>query len=435
MDRLEHWEPNNSLFWEKTGKQIANRNLWVSVASLHLAFCVWQMWSVMTLNLTDAGFTYTTDQMFTLTALPALVGAVLRMIYSVGITYLGGRTWTVISTAILIIPCVGIGYAIQNPTTPFMTMAILSALCGFGGANFASSMANIGPFFPKEKQGLALGINGGIGNLGVSMVQFLTPFIISIPLFGSLVGGSQFLETDGTSREVWLQNGAFIWVIPLVLVTIAAFLGMNNLPAPKSSLREQAQVFKDKHMYLISILYIMSFGSFIGYSAAFPLLIKTEFAGVNPLQYAFLGPLLGASFRTVGGYLADKFGGAIITFISVLVMTIGTFGVVFFIGEQNRSFQGFFIMFLVLFATGGIANGSIFRMIPFIFGPKNTSAAIGFSAAIGAFGGFFIPKMFGYSIAVSGSSAIALYVFIGYYLLCAIILWVFYARSGAEMKS
>ncbi|MEI5906304.1 MFS transporter [Bacillus spongiae] len=433
MKRLTEWDPSDKKFWEHKGKRIATRNLWISTIALHLAFCIWQMWSVMTINLPKVGFTYTTDQMFTLTAIPALVGAVLRMFYSIAITYLGGRTWTVISTIILIIPAIGIGIAIQNTNTPFITMAILSALCGVGGANFASSMANIGPYFPKEKQGTALGINGGIGNLGVSMVQLVAPIAIGIPLFGTLLGGPQLLVLESGNQNIWLQNGALIWVLPLILISIVAFFGMNNLPSPKVSLVEQAQVFKGKHMYLITILYIMSFGSFIGYSAAFPLLINKEFPEVNALQLAFLGPLLGASFRTVGGYLADKMGGAIVTFASVITMMIATAGVVYFVGE-SKSFVGFFIMFMILFLAGGIANGSIFRMIPIIFGPKETPAAIGFSAAIGAFGGFFIPKLFGWSFQYSGGPQPALYVFISYYFLCSIILWIYYARPNAEMK-
>ncbi|AST93051.1 nitrate/nitrite transporter [Sutcliffiella cohnii] len=432
--RLTEWNPSDPIFWERIGKKIAYRNLIISTLALHLAFCIWQMWSVMTINLASVGFTYTTDQMFTLTAIPALVGAVLRLFYSIAITYLGGRNWTVISTIVLIIPAIGIGLAIQNPNTPFFTMAILSALCGVGGANFASSMANIGPFFPKDKQGTALGINGGIGNLGVSVVQFVAPAVVGIPLFGMLLGGPQKMMSENGTESIWLQNGAFIWVIPLVVISIFAFFGMNNLPAPKVSLLEQAQVFKGKHMYLITILYIMSFGSFIGYSAAFPLLITKQFPEVNALQFAFLGPLLGASFRTVGGYFADKFGGAIVTFIAVIIMVFGTGGVVYFVGENTSSFLGFYLMFMILFLAGGIANGSIFRMIPIIFGPKETPAAIGFSAAIGAFGGFFIPKLFGWSFEWFGGSQFALYVFISYYLLCAIILWIYYARPGAELK-
>jgi MFS transporter, NNP family, nitrate/nitrite transporter len=433
MHTLKRWNPEDLVFWDTFGHRIATRNLVISFLSLHLAFCIWQVWSVMTVNLPKVGFNYTASQMFTLTALPALTGAILRMFYTFAVTFFGGKTWTVISTALLLIPALGIGMAIQNPETPFTTMAILSALCGLGGANFTSSMANIGPFYPKEKQGLALGINGGIGNLGVSVVQLLTPIIILYPLFR--IGISQHMVfPSGGSREVWLQNGAYIWVIPIILITILAALFMDNLPGRRVPILEQLRVFKRKHMYVITILYIMSFGSFIGFSAAFPLLIMQQFPEVNALQFAFIGPLLGASFRTVGGYLADKFGGAMVTFLSVIIMVLGTIGLVLFTIEGQESFIGFFSTFMILFIFGGIANGSIFRMIPFIFGPVETSPAIGFCGAIGAFGGFFIPKMFGWSIEFTGKAHFALYVFIIYYLICAGILWYYYARPKAEIK-
>jgi MFS transporter, NNP family, nitrate/nitrite transporter len=432
LNTLKVWNPEDPIFWDEYGNRAATRNLVVSFLSLHLAFCIWQVWSVMTVNLPNVGFQYTANQMFTLTALPALSGGILRMFYSLAVTFFGGRTWTVISTALLLIPAIGIGVAVQNPNTSFTTMAVLSALCGFGGANFTSSMANIGPFYPKEKQGLALGINGGIGNLGVSVVQLITPIIILYPLFP--IGGSQTMMLPYGSRQVWIQNGAWLWVIPIVVVTILAYFYMDNLPGIRVPLVEQLRIFKRKHMYIITILYIMSFGSFIGFSAAFPLLLMQQFPEVNALQYAFIGPLLGASFRTIGGYLADKFGGAIVTFVSVIVMVVGTMGLVFFTIEGRESFIGFFLTFLVLFMFGGIANGSIFRMIPFIFGPKETSPAIGFCGAIGAFGGFFIPKMFGWSIEMTGGAHVALYVFIGYYVLCSGLLWYYYARPKAEIK-
>lgn len=432
MNTLRTWNPDDPIFWDTVGNRAATRNLIISFLSLHLAFCIWQVWSVMTVNLPNVGFQYTSNEMFTLTALPALSGAILRMFYSFAVTYFGGKTWTVISTALLLIPALGIGVAIQNPDTPFTTMAILSVLCGFGGANFTSSMANIGPFFPKEKQGLALGINGGIGNLGVSVVQLITPIIILYPLLH--IGVSQTMVTSTGSREVWLQNGALIWVLPIITITILAYFFMDNLPGTRVPILEQLKIFKRKHMYIITILYIMSFGSFIGYSAAFPLLIMQQFPEVNALRFAFIGPLLGASFRTVGGYFADKFGGAIVTFLSVLIMVLGTVGLVFFTMEGQESFIGFFTTFLVLFMFGGIANGSIFRMIPFIFGPKETSPAIGFCGAIGAFGGFFIPKMFGWSIEFTGNAHLALYVFIIYYLMCSGLLWYYYARPKAEIK-
>lgn len=430
------WEPEMEGFWEDQGKKIAYRNLMISILSLLLAFSVWQLWSVLALNLPKVGFAYTTDQMFTLTAIPSLTGAILRVYYSFAAVRFGGKTWTIISTAILFIPCIGIGLVVQNPDTPFWMMAALAALCGFGSANFSSSMTAIAPFFPKKVQGTALGLNGGLGNLGVSAAQFLIPLVITAPLFGALGGQPQtWIDQNGTSHSLWLQNGAFLWILPLAITLLLAAWGMNNLPLEGFSFREQLSVFKGKHMYLITILYVMSFGSFIGFSAAFPLLLGSQFPVVNPLQYAFLGPLLGALLRPVGGVLADKLGGgARVSFCSVIMMTMGTYGVIYYISPGTQGFGGFFLMFILLFAMGGIANGAIFRMIPCIFGPKESPAAIGYSSAIGAFGGFFIPKAFGSSIAATGSAIGALWVFIFYYILCAWILWYYYARKQAEIK-
>ncbi|MBB5171868.1 MFS transporter [Texcoconibacillus texcoconensis] len=434
MKRITSWGPNDEKFWRETGEKVAKRNLWISAFALHLAFCVWQVWSVISVDLPNIGFDYSTTQIFTLTGLPALSSALLRMLYSVVIIYFGGRTWTVISTVVLLIPLIGISIAIQNPDTPFVVMALLSILCGLGGANFSSSMANIGPMFPTEKQGTALGINGGLGNLGVSTVQLLTPLVITFPLFSALAGEPQILSANGEDSRVWLQNGAFLWVIPIVIMTIVAFFGMNDLPRPKTSIAEQFQIFRRKHMYIVTILYIMSFGSFIGFSAAFPLLINNQFPTVNAFQFAFIGPLLSSVFRTVGGYLSDQFGGAVVSFISVVAMITGTGGVMYFMSEQTSHFSGFFIMFLVLFLSGGIVNGSIFRMIPFIFREKETSAAIGFSSAVGSLGGFFIPNMFGLSIDLVGTAQLALLVFLFYYILCSVLLWYYYMRPSAEIK-
>ncbi|WP_232697534.1 MFS transporter [Brevibacillus daliensis] len=433
MKETNYWNPDNPEFWESKGKKIANRNLWISIPNLLIAFGVWQIWSILSLSLIDAGFTYTTDQIFTLTAIPALTGAVVRPFYSIGITYIGGKAWTFLSTIILLVPVLGVGWALKNPDTPYTLMAIFAALCGLGGGNFASSMAAIGPFYPKAKQGSALGINGGLGNLGVSVAQFIIPFVITIPLFGSLGGSPLTVVNENGTTRLWLQNGAFIWVIPIVIFALLALFGMNNLPLKKPKLSEQLKVFQRKHMYLITILYIMSFGSFIGYSAAFPLLLKGEFPEMNALQLVFLGPLLGALTRPLGGYLADRFGGARVSLIDVGIMIIGVCSVILFISEGTKSFLGFFISFLVLFATGGIANGSIFTMFPIIFGPIESPAAIGFASAIGAFGGFFIPKVFGWTIENLGGISPALYLFILYYIVCLGIIWYYYARRNAEV--
>ncbi|MFS1512808.1 NarK family nitrate/nitrite MFS transporter [Chengkuizengella sp. SCS-71B] len=429
---IKNWEPENKTFWTQSGKRVATRNLWISIPALLLAFCVWMVWSAVAVNLNSIGFNFTDNQLFTLAALPGLVGATLRVFYSFMVPIFGGRNWTIITTASLLIPAIGIGIAVQDPSTSFMTMAILSALCGFGGGNFASSMANISFFYPKEVKGAALGLNAGLGNLGVSVVQFLVPVVIGLSMFGVFGGEPQTMITDSGTREVWMQNAAYVWVIPIVITCIAAFFGMNNLASAQASFREQAVVFKRKHTWIMSWLYTMCFGSFIGYSAAFPLLIKTQFPEVNPLQFAFLGPLVGALIRPVGGWLADKLGGARVTFWDVIVMILATGGVVYFLNADN--FWGFFLMFMVLFVTTGVANGSTFRMIPVIFEPKEAAPVLGFTSAIAAYGAFFIPKAFGTSISATGSPNAALYAFIAYYVISLFVTWYWYSRKNAEIK-
>lgn len=430
MARITKWEPENEQFWESEGKKHASRNLWISVPALLLAFAVWQIWSVTAASLNDIGFNFTNSQLFTLAALPGLTGATLRIFYTFVVPIFGGRNWTIISTASLLIPTIGIGIAVQNPETSFMTMAILAALCGLGGGNFASSMANISFFYPKKSKGTALGINAGIGNLGVSTVQFVAPLVVTAGIFGAVVGNPQVLP-DGS--HIWVQNAAFIWVIPIILTVIAAFFGMDNLPGAKSSVKEQAVIFKNKHTWIMTWLYTMCFGSFIGYAAAFPLLIRTEFPEVNALQFAFLGPLVGAAIRPLGGWVSDKFGGAIVTFWDIIAMIAATVGVIYFYNQGN--FTGFLIMFLVLFVTTGIANGSTFRMIPFIFNnQKEAAAVIGFTSAIAAFGAFLIPKIFGWSINMTGMANSALYIFIAYYVVSLVITWHYYSRPSAEVK-
>ncbi|UCZ51984.1 NarK family nitrate/nitrite MFS transporter [Bacillus shivajii] len=429
MARIKTWNPEDEQFWGKEGKRHARRNLWVSVPALFLAFAVWQIWSVVAVNLNEVGFNFTEGELFLLAALPGLTGATLRVFYTFLVPIFGGRNWTVISTASLLIPAVGIGIAVQNPETSFLTMAILAALCGFGGGNFASSMSNISFFYPKKAKGTALGINAGIGNLGVSAVQLLSPLVITVAMFSTFAGAPQYLG-DGTA--VYMQNAAFIWVIPIIITTIAAFFWMDNLPGVSASFKEQAVIFKNKHTWIMTWLYTMCFGSFIGYAAAFPLLTRTEFPEVNAFQFAFIGPLLGALIRPVGGWLSDKFGGAFITFWDIVLMIVSTLGVMYFYNAGN--FTGFLIMFIIVFISTGIANGSTFRMIPFIFNQKEAAAVLGFTSAIGAYGAFIIPSVFGWSIESTGTANLALILFIVYYLISLVVNWYFYSRKNAEVK-
>ncbi|PLC50773.1 nitrate/nitrite transporter [Pollutimonas subterranea] len=454
---LTRWEPENAAFWKDTGSRVANRNLWISIPALMLAFSIWMLWSVVVVNLDRAGFQFSKNQLFWLTALPALSGATLRIFYSFLVPIFGGRRWTAISTATLLIPALGMGLALRDPTTSYPTLLALALLCGLGGGNFSSSMANISFFFPKSKKGLATGLNAGVGNLGVSVVQFVVPLVISIGLFGAFGGEPQQYMADGVERNLWLQNAGFIWVPIIIVASVAAWFGMNDIADARASFADQAIIFKRKHNWLMCWLYVGTFGSFIGFSAGFAMLTKTLFPEVNPMTYAFLGPLVGSLTRPFGGWVSDKLGGARVTLYTFIGMIAAVLGVLAFIPAEGQvgSFTGFLGLFIVLFALTGIGNGSTFRMIPVIFlterqrkaagkgvkaerqavvdASKESAAVLGFSGAIGAYGGFFVPRSFGTSIELTGGASAALLFFIVFYMSCVGITWWFYARKNAAM--
>jgi MFS transporter, NNP family, nitrate/nitrite transporter len=427
MARINYWNPEDEKFWNTEGKKHARRNLWISVPALMLAFIVWQIWSVVAVRLNDIGFQFTEEQLFTLAAIPGLVGATMRFIYTFGVGKFGGRNWTVISTAVLAIPATGIGFAVQNPDTPYSIMLLLAALCGLGGGNFSSSVANISFFFPKKEKGTALGINGGLGNMGVSVVQFVTPLIITTSTFAFIGGEGQVLP-DGS--QVWLQNAAFIWIIPIILLTIIAAFKMDNLPTATQSVKDQFVIVKRKHTWIMSVLYVATFGSFIGYSAAFPLLLRSLFP--DQIALAFVGALIAAAARPVGGWVSDKFGGSRVTALVLVVMTFGALSVMYFI--NLKEFSGFLISFLVLFFAAGIGSGSTFQMIPNIFIPKEAAPVLGFTAAFAAYGSFVIPKLFGWSVKTTGTPVTAFYFFIAIYIISIILNWYYYQRKNAEVK-
>lgn len=447
---ISDWRPDDPLFWQRQGHGIASRNLWISVPCLLLAFCVWMLFSAVAVNLNKVGFQFSTDQLFMLTALPSVSGALLRVPYSFMVPVFGGRRWTAFSTGILIIPCVWLGFAVEDTSTPFSTFIIIALLCGFAGANFASSMANISFFFPKEKQGSALGINGGFGNLGVSVMQLLAPLAISFSMF-AVFGATGVAQPDGSM--IFLANAAWVWVPLLAVFTLAAWFGMNELTASKASLKAQLPVLKRKHMWIMSFLYLATFGSFIGFSAGFAMLSKTQFPDVVIMHYAFFGPLIGALARSAGGALSDRLGGTRVTLVNFILMAI--FSALLFLTLPTNgvggNFTAFFGVFLMLFLTAGLGSGSTFQMISVNFrkmtlervknaggseatalreAATETAAALGFISAIGAIGGFFIPKAFGTSLALTGCPAGAMKVFLVFYIACVVITWAIYGRNS-----
>ncbi len=445
---ITDWTPEDKGFWAATGKAIATRNLWISIPALLLSFSVWMVWSMVVAKLKSVGFDYTTDQLFWLAALPGLTGATLRIFYSFMVPVFGGRLWTTLATWSLLLPAVGIGLAVQNPETPYAVMLGLALLCGFGGGNFASSMSNIGFFFPKAEKGNALALNAGLGNLGVSAMQFIVPLIITAGVFGALGGAPQITDKG---EEVFLQNAGFIWVPFIIASAFAAWFGMNDLSTAKASFAEQSVIFKRTQNWVMCWLYTGTFGSFIGYSAAFPLLTKTLFPDVNVLQLAFLGPLVGALSRSLTGWVADKFGGAKVTLVVFLTMMAGTGGLLYFLANAAApgAFNGYFACFLLLFFASGVGNASTFQMIPAIMrkevarlepqldamakvkqAEKESAAITGFTSAIAAYAAFFIPKSFGLSISATGGASAALYGFLAFYVSCLLITWFVYARPG-----
>jgi NNP family nitrate/nitrite transporter-like MFS transporter len=512
---MGEWEVEREEFWRRTGSRVAFRNLLVSIPCLLFAFAIWLYWSIIIVQMDNLGFPFSTTQLYTLPAIAGLVGATLRIPNSFMIAISGGRNVIAVTTALLILPAAGVGVALQNLQTGYTAFAVLAALSGIGGGAFASSMSNISFFFPKRMQGLSLGLNAGLGNLGVSVMQVLLPWVMTFAVFGALSGESRSLPEQLGGTAVWIQNSGLVWVPALAVLCILAFTLMNNLPmhrvgsAPiaigkmlwlelmgfvgaavgiglllgptlglpdlvkvfavllitictallvmryltpepvRENLSHQFVIFRKKHNWVMTWLYTMTFGSFIGYSAAFPKLIQDVFGSLpdgslnpnapNPLHYAWLGPLVGSLIRPVGGWLSDKLGGARVTHWDTVVMIGAALGVAFFVraagaAESPDAFWWpFFLLFMLLFVTTGIGNGSTFRMIPIIFKPELAGPVLGWTSAVAAYGAFLIPRIFGGQIE-TGTPEYALYGFAGYYLSCLGVNWWFYARKGAEIR-
>lgn len=445
---LREWDPEDDNFWKSSGHKIASRNLWISVYCLVLAFCIWMVFSSVVIKLNHIGFNFTTNQLFWLAALPSISGAILRIPFSFVVPIIGGRRWTTVSTALLLIPCLWLGMAIQDSHTSFYTFACIAILCGIGGGNFASSMANISFFYPKRLQGYGLGINGGLGDGGIGVVQLCVPLVIGISLFGDLGGAPQYVDHNSA---IWLQNAALFWVPFIVIACIASWFWMNDIEGMQSSLSSQLAILSQKNTWITSLIYLATFGSFVGFSAGFALLTKTQFPDVNIIDYAFVGPLLGAVARPIGGYLSDRYSGYRITQCAFMLMIVFSLLVVPTLPGENGggSFILFYTVFMGLFIATNLGSGSSFQLISQIFHRTSTeqaqkqglqgkhineyadvmsSAALGFTSAIGAFGGFIIPKIFGSSITMLHSVLIPLLGFSIFYLVCMFVTWLSYGR-------
>ena len=531
---IADWRPEDERFWESTGKQIAYRNLWISIPALLCGFAIWGMWGIITVQMLNLGFPFTQAELFTLTAIAGISGATMRIPASFLIRMAGGRNTIFLTTAMLLAPAIGTGLALQHPEWPLWVFQLMALWSGVGGGNFASSMSNISTFFPKRLQGTALGLNAGLGNFGVTTMQIVIPLVMTMGLFGAFGGESRALVKDSgwilgkiaAGTPTWIQNAGFAWVLSLVPLSLLCWWGMSNLktvspatgspvvafakitylyslafipsigmlylylPAPtglgllnmwvaipldiaaallmmrlaafgamKENVQKQFAIFSNKHTWSMTALYVVTFGSFIGFSMALPLAITVIFgyqhtpdaAGVlqhtqkNPnapsaLTYAWIGPFVGAAVRPLGGWISDKVGGSIVTQIISAIMVVASAAVGYVMLQAYQSaapeqhFMTFMGLFIVLFAASGIGNGSTFRSVGFIFDRQQAGPVLGWTSAVAAYGAFIAPVLIGQQIK-AGTPQYAFYGFAVFYAVCLVLNWWFYLRPGAEIKN
>lgn len=528
------WQPEDEKFWEKTGKKIAYRNLWISIPSLLCGFAVWGMWGIITVQMLNLGFPFTQAELFTLTAISGLAGATMRIPASFLIRIAGGRNTILVTTAMLLAPAIGTGIVLQHKEWPLWTFQLMALWSGVGGGNFASSMSNISTFFPKRLQGTALGLNAGLGNFGVTTMQVVIPLVMTMGLFGSWGGESMALVKDSgwifgkiaAGTPTWIQNAGFAWVLSLVPLSVLCFFGMNNLktvspntgnlvvaffkitwlytlsfvpaavglylylPKPtglgllnmwlampliivsslmvlkvtafgemKDNITKQFAIFSNKHTWVLTALYLVTFGSFIGFALALPLAITVIF-GVNhipdangvmqhtlknpnapsALTYAWIGPFVGALTRPIGGWISDKVGGSIVTQIISVIMVGASVGVGYVMMQAYGSatpeqyFSTFMWLFVLLFAATGVGNGSTFRTVGMIFDRQQAGPVLGWTSAVAAYGAFIAPVVIGAQIK-AGTPQTAMYGFAIFYALCLVLNWWFYLRADSEIRN
>ncbi|WP_135468992.1 MFS transporter [Crenalkalicoccus roseus] len=434
---LARWEPENQAFWEREGSARAWKTLAVTTGGLTMAFITWFVVSALVVRLPQIGFQLTTGQLFWLAAMPGLAGGTLRLVHMFLTPIYGTRHVVAWSTASLLVPLIGWAIAVQNPATPYWVLLGLAFLAGLGGGNFSSFMPSTSLFFPKRLQGTALAIQAGVGNFGVSVVQFVTPWIIGIGLFGSLafVGEPQTLTRAGQQGTVWLQNATLIYVVPVAVFALMAWIMLRSVPVT-ANLRQQFDIFRSGHTWAMTSLYIMTFGAFSGLAATFPLLIRQVYGHLpgapDPLAYAFLGPLVGSAVRVMAGPLCDRVGGAKVTHWAGLGMAACALAVPFFTSPTSiGEFPYFVAAMLGLFLFAGVGNASTFKQMPMIFPPRQAGGVIGFTAAVAAYGPFFFGMLFGASFGLFGSPNAVFYGLSVFFLFNVALNWWLYARRNA----
>ncbi|BBZ46243.1 MFS transporter [Mycobacterium parmense] len=432
---IDDWRPEDPEFWASTGKAVARRNLIFSIFAEHVGFSVWMLWSIVVVHMTAgahghpsaSGWALTASQALCLVAVPSGVGAFLRLPYTFAVPVFGGRNWTIVSAGLLLIPCLLLAWAVSHPGLPFAALVAIAATAGFGGGNFASSMANISFFYPEKDKGWALGLNAAGGNIGVAVVQKIIPPIV-------VAGGGIALSRAG------------LFYVPLaVAAAVCAFLFMNNISEAKADVKPVFQSLRHPDTWIMSLIYIGTFGSFIGYSAAFPTLLKTVFGrGDIALAWAFLGAGIGSIMRPLGGKLADRIGGARITAVSFVMLAVGASAALWSVNAKNLPM--FFASFMFLFVATGIGNGSTYRMISRIFKIKGELAggdpdtmvhmrrqaagALGIISSVGAFGGFIVPLAYAWSKSHFGTIEPALQFYVVFFLLLLGVTWFCYLRKS-----
>ncbi len=435
---IRHWQPDDPTFWNRIGKKVAFKNLCFSIFAEHIGFSVWLLWSIVVVQMTAnsdgtaaaSGFALSTTQALWLVAVPSGVGAFLRLPYTFAVPVFGGRNWTVISALLLLIPCLGLAWAVSNPDIPFALLLVIAATAGFGGGNFASSMANISFFYPEKEKGWALGLNAAGGNIGVAVAQKIIPTIV-------VIGGGVTLSYAG------------LFYAPLaVAAAVLAFLFMNNLSEAKADVKPVWESLRHQETWVMSLLYIGTFGSFIGYSAAFPSLLKAVFdRGDIALTWAFLGAGIGSIARPLGGKLSDVIGGARITAFSFVALAVGAAIALWSVKAENLPV--FFAAFMLLFVATGIGNGSTYRMISKIFRVKGEDAggtpeimtnmrrqaagALGIISSVGAFGGFIVPLAYAWSKGAFGNIEPALWFYVFFFIALLGVTWYNYIRPSTRM--
>lgn len=443
---LERWDPENDQLWDSEGKRIAWRTLWITTITLTLSFSTWFMMSAIVTKLPGIGFKFTTSELFWLAAMPGLAGGTLRIIHTFLVPIYGTRHVITFATFIKLLPCVGIGLAVMDPSTPYWVFVVLAFTAGFGGGDFSSYMPSTNLFFPKRLKGTALGIQAGIGNFGVSLAQFMTPAMLGVATYGP---SEVFTKVNPTTKEVLgtseinLQSAAF-WYIPLLLImTLVCWWMLRSVPV-KASFKEQLDIFKDKHTWFCTITYMMTFGTFSGLSAAFPMMIKSLYGhfpdAPEPLRYAFYGPLIGSASRVLFGFISDKTGGAILTTITGIGLIIGSILMIalgLVAPTSVDQFPMFVAIMLGMFFFAGIGNAATFRQYPIIFGhnPRQAAGVIGWTAAIAAYGPFIFSSIIGAVIGSVGNASGFYWGLLVFLVFATWINWHYYNREGCEKPS